>query len=151
MKKLKKKVFRNIRDLFQNTTSTIVPYLLKESGLRRGRTCVMIQKLKAKKISLRSQLCICSMTSVSQSKQWKMHVAECKLSRSACLLWSIGSVGVKCMHLSIVSGVRVHVFQSEDKQVQQKCSKMLENTCKKEGAEWKLRICGTNAIYLDLN
>ena len=55
------------------------------------------------------------------------------------------------MDLSIHSGVMVHVFQSEDKYVQQKCSKMLENTCKKEGSEWKLSICVTNAVDLDLN
>ena len=55
------------------------------------------------------------------------------------------------MDLSIHSGVMVHVFQSEDKYVQQKCSKMLENTCKKEVSEWKLSICVTNAVDLDLN
>ena len=56
------------------------------------------------------------------------------------------------MHaLSILSVVMVHVFQSEDKYVQQKCSKMLENTCKKEVSECKFSICDTNAIDLDLN
>ena len=36
-----------------------------------------------------------------------------------------------------------------------RCSKSAlkywQNTCKKESSEWKLSICGTNAIDLDLN
>ena len=33
------------------------------------------------------------------------------------------------------------MFQSEDKQVRQKCSKMVDKYCQKEGSEWKLSIC----------